>query len=124
MTWIIWLGLALGTIAAVTVGLAAYGAARWADSTKRLVLRLENTRLPATTSRYDTRELQGLPAPVERAGHDRGQRHRGDPRSQRPRLRSAPVVEADAGRPARQHLPGGRGQAMPDKQNCRHVSRL
>ena len=66
MTWIIWLGLALGTIAAVTVGLAAYGAARWADSTKRLVLRLENTRLPATTSRYDTRELQGLPAPVER----------------------------------------------------------
>jgi hypothetical protein len=66
VTWIIWLGLALVAIAAVTVGLAAYGAARWADATKRLLLRLEGTRLPATTSRYDARELDCLPAPVKR----------------------------------------------------------
>jgi hypothetical protein len=33
MTWITWLGLALGAVAAVAVGLAVYGAARWADST-------------------------------------------------------------------------------------------
>jgi hypothetical protein len=66
VTWILWLGLALVAVAAVTVGLATYGAARWADSTKRLVLRLEGTRLPAKTLRYDTRELQGLPAPVNR----------------------------------------------------------
>jgi hypothetical protein len=66
VTWIIGLGLALVVIAAVIVGLAAYGAARWAESTKRLVLRLEGTRLPATTSRYDVRELDSLPAPVKR----------------------------------------------------------
>lgn len=66
MTWIIWLGLALVAIAAVVFGLAAYGAARWADSTKRLVLRLEGARLPATTSRYDAHELDSLPVPVKR----------------------------------------------------------
>ena len=66
MTWIIGLGLAVAAIAAVMVGLAAYGAARWADSTKRLVLRLEGTRMPAITSRYDAHELDSLPAPVQR----------------------------------------------------------
>ncbi len=66
MNWILWLGLALGAIAAVTCALAAYGAARWAASTRRLVARLEGTRLPATTPRYDARELEGLPAPVQR----------------------------------------------------------
>jgi hypothetical protein len=66
MTWIIGLGLALGAIVAVAVGLIAYGAARWAESTSRLMLRLESTRLPATTSRYDAHELEGLPAPVKR----------------------------------------------------------
>src|SRR5450432_1322983 len=66
MTWIIWLGVALGTIAAAITGLSVYGAARWADSTRRLLLRLESTRLPATTSRYDAHELEGLPAPVKR----------------------------------------------------------
>jgi hypothetical protein len=51
---------------AVVIGLAACGAARWAIMTKRLVLRLEGTRLPAATSRYDAHELDGLPAPVQR----------------------------------------------------------
>ena len=66
MTWIIGLGLAVAAIAAVTVGLAAYGAARWADSTKRLVLRLEGAGTPAITSPYDAHELDSLPAPVSR----------------------------------------------------------
>jgi hypothetical protein len=66
MTGIIGLGLALAAIAAVMVGLAAYGAARWADWTKRLVLRLEGARMPAITSRYDAHELDSLPAPVQR----------------------------------------------------------
>ena len=56
----------MAAIAAVMVGLAAYGAARWADSTKRLVLRLEGARMPTITSRYDAKELDGLPAPVKR----------------------------------------------------------
>jgi len=57
VTWIIGLGLALAAIAAVMVGLAAYGAARWADATKRFLLRLEGARRPAITSlaaRYTT----------------------------------------------------------------------
>ena len=66
MTWIIWLGLALAAIVAAVIGLSVYGVARWAASTKRLMLRLESTRLPATTSRYDAHELEGLPAPVKR----------------------------------------------------------
>jgi hypothetical protein len=60
------MGLALGSIAAIVAGLAAYGAARWAGSTRALLFRLEGTRLPATTSRYDAHELEGLPAPVKR----------------------------------------------------------
>jgi len=66
MTWIICLGLALVAVVAVTLGIAAYGAVRWAAATKRLVLRLEGTRLPATTSRYDEHELDSLPVPVKR----------------------------------------------------------
>src|ERR1700730_15928625 len=66
MAWIIWLGLPFCAFAAVAIGLTAYGAARWADSTRRLLLRLEGTRMPATTSHYDAHELEGLPAPVKR----------------------------------------------------------
>ena len=66
MTWINGLVLALVAIAAVMVALVAYGTVRWADSTKRLVLRLEGARMPAITSRYDAHELDSLPAPVER----------------------------------------------------------
>jgi hypothetical protein len=66
MAWIIWLGLPFCAFAAVAIGLTAYGAARWADSTRRLLLRLEGTRMPATTSQYDAHELEGLPAPVKR----------------------------------------------------------
>lgn len=66
MTWIIWLSLALGAIVAIGVGLGAYGAARWAEKTRTLMRRLEGARMPPTISRYDARELEGLPAPVQR----------------------------------------------------------
>jgi hypothetical protein len=66
MSWIVGLGLALAAIVAAVFGLAAFGAARWAASTKRLVLRLEGARMPATTSRYDAHELDSLPAPIRR----------------------------------------------------------
>lgn len=66
MTCILGLVLILGAVAAVAFGVIAYGAAHWADSTRRLVLRLESARLPALTSRYDVHELEGLPAPVQR----------------------------------------------------------
>jgi hypothetical protein len=66
MTSMIWIGLALGSVAVVVIGLGAYGAARWANSTRTLLSGLEDSRVPVTATRYDARELEGLPAPVQR----------------------------------------------------------
>lgn len=66
MTSMLWLGLVLGGIATFVIGLKAFGAARWADSTRRLLARLEDGRMPTTATRYDAAELDGLPAPVQR----------------------------------------------------------
>ena len=65
--WIKWAALGLAAMAVVIVALAAYGSRRWAARTRALVERLEVARLPAARSRYDAaRELDGLPAPVQR----------------------------------------------------------
>jgi hypothetical protein len=58
-------------LAVVTVGLSAYGAKRWADSTLTLTRALDAARVdarvdPPRPTRYDARELEGLPAPVQR----------------------------------------------------------
>lgn len=66
MTWIGWTALALGTLVAALLGLAAYGSSRWARATQVLVGQMEAARLPPAVSRYDARELEGLPAPVQR----------------------------------------------------------
>jgi hypothetical protein len=66
MTWITWLALALAVLSIGVFGLAAYGHSRWIASTQVLIEELEATRLPAPASRYDARELEGLPAPVQR----------------------------------------------------------
>ncbi|PKO94170.1 MAG: hypothetical protein CVU16_04115 [Betaproteobacteria bacterium HGW-Betaproteobacteria-10] len=63
MTSILWVGQALTAFA---IALSAYGAARWADSTRRLLARLADSLVPATAPRYDAAELEGLPAPVQR----------------------------------------------------------
>src|SRR5216684_2693275 len=64
--WTIWLALAIGALVATLFGLAAYGASRWDAATKALLAKLEAARLPTSASRYDARELEGLPAPVQR----------------------------------------------------------
>jgi len=66
MTWTIWLGLALIATVVAVIGLVAFGAKRWADTTTKLVRRLEGTRLPATILCYDAQETDGLPEPVKR----------------------------------------------------------
>ena len=69
--WLLWVALALGLLAVVAVGLSAYGAKRWADSTLMLTRGARcgpsrnEARSPPPT-RYDARELEGLPAPVQR----------------------------------------------------------
>jgi hypothetical protein len=66
MMAIAWSGLALGVLAVALAALSAYGRSRWAVTTQALLGQLEAARLPARPSRYDARELDGLPAPVQR----------------------------------------------------------
>jgi hypothetical protein len=66
MTWIIWAALALGGFVAALLVMAAFGRYRWAEATQALLAQLEGARQPATRSRYDAQELEGLPAPVQR----------------------------------------------------------
>jgi hypothetical protein len=71
MTWFLWLGLVLCLLVLAFVGLRAYGTKRWAKSVQVLARRLAAARLdtrtpPAYQTRYHLRELDGLPAPVQR----------------------------------------------------------
>jgi hypothetical protein len=66
MKVIVWSVLALGFLAVTVIGLSAYGRSRWALATQALLGQLEAARLPARASRYAVRELEGLPAPVQR----------------------------------------------------------
>ena len=71
MTWLLWLGLVLCLLVVVAVGLSAYGSTRWTDTTRTLISRLDAARVDEkaqspSAPRYDSRELEGLPAPVQR----------------------------------------------------------
>jgi hypothetical protein len=71
VTWLLWLGLALCSLAVAAFGLWTYGSKRWAASIRALTRRLETARIvdkvpPAHPLRFDLRELEGLPAPVQR----------------------------------------------------------
>ena len=66
MAWMKWLGLLVATLAVLIVGLTAYGSWRWNQGSAALFARLEAARQPHATARYDTRELENLPAPVQR----------------------------------------------------------
>jgi hypothetical protein len=67
MVWIKWLVIGLVALAALVVALGAFGASRWAASTRALFERLEAARLPIAPTRYDAAsELAGLPPPVQR----------------------------------------------------------
>ncbi len=71
MTWLLWLVLTLCVLVVATVGLIAWGSNRWAGTTQRLERLLDAGRIDrkvelCLASRYDSRELEGLPAPVQR----------------------------------------------------------
>ena len=66
MNWIGWTALGLGLTAATSAGLAAFGSARWQASTQAQMALLEAARVPTATGRYNVREIEGLPAPVQR----------------------------------------------------------
>jgi hypothetical protein len=73
MTWQLWSGLLLCLLVAAAVGIRAYGARRWSDATLVLTGELEAARVrvgargdPPRPTHYHARELEGLPAPVQR----------------------------------------------------------
>ena len=66
MTWFTWLALACAVLVIAAVGLTAFGAMRWADATQSLTARLEAGRVPPVPARYDAREIESLPMPVQR----------------------------------------------------------
>ena len=66
MTWLKWFGLVVAILAVLVVALAAYGLWRWKEHSATLLAKLELARQPHAVARYDTREIEGLPAPVQR----------------------------------------------------------
>jgi hypothetical protein len=70
--WILWVVLVLCVLAFAAAGLGAYGARRWENALQvlraslqagRAIVRQDGQR---PTTHYDARELEGLPAPVQR----------------------------------------------------------
>jgi hypothetical protein len=71
MTWLPWLALALCSLAVTASGLWAYGSKRWAVNIRALTHSLEAARIDdkarsESPARFNSRELQDLPAPVQR----------------------------------------------------------
>lgn len=71
MTGLLWLGIALGALAVGAMALRTVGASQWAERVRCHANQLESgsvgarERQPSST-RFDARELDGLPAPVQR----------------------------------------------------------
>jgi hypothetical protein len=66
MVLIKWLGLGLGVLVVVAIGVAAIGNWQWENGTRALLDRLDAARLLPVTMRYEAREIEGLPPPVQR----------------------------------------------------------
>ena len=66
MNWMGWTALGTGLLVAGGAGLVALGNSRWASATQAQMALLEAARLPAPAGHYDAREIDGLPAPVQR----------------------------------------------------------
>jgi len=66
MNAIAWTALGFGLVAAAGFGLVFFGSSRWQASTAAQMALLEAARVSVPARRYDARELDGLPAPVQR----------------------------------------------------------
>ena len=58
--------LGFGIVAAAGIGLVSFGSSRWQASTAAQMALLKAARVLTPARRYDARELDGLPAPVQR----------------------------------------------------------
>ena len=66
MNALTWTALGSGLVVAAGAGLLAFGRSRWAGATQTQMAKLETARLLMSAGRYDIREIEGLPAPVQR----------------------------------------------------------
>ena len=71
MKLLLWLIVAIVVLVLVFLGLSAYGAKKWSEVSEKLTQSLEAGRLepskqPLLKMRYDAKELEGLPAPVQK----------------------------------------------------------
>lgn len=66
MSGLAWLGAFVALGVAVVLALIAWGRLRWDGLTNELASQLQAARSAPVITRYDERELQGLPAPVQR----------------------------------------------------------
>lgn len=66
MLWLELLGGALAVLAVAYAVAATYGAWRWDAGTRELRARLDAARQSVRPARFDARELEGLPPPVQR----------------------------------------------------------
>jgi hypothetical protein len=64
MWWKLMLLVILGLTSTIA-GLLVYGSRHWHSAAKRIHTQLEAGRLPGSARTYDSRELDGLPAPVQ-----------------------------------------------------------
>ena len=66
MNWLGRTASGIGLLTAAGAGLAAFGSSRWARATQLKTALLEAARRPGPAGHYDAREIEGLPAPVQR----------------------------------------------------------
>lgn len=64
-----WTLIVLAVLAAAAAALRLYGDSRWNGLTRALTARLDAARTAPQPGRFDARELNGLPAPVQRYFH-------------------------------------------------------
>ena len=62
----VWTAGAFAIVVTTGIGLVAFGSLRWAYATQTQMALLDAAKLPVPAGRYDARELDGLPAPVQR----------------------------------------------------------
>jgi len=61
-----WTALSIGVLLVAVLALVVIGDVRWESATQKQMVLLESARVPTTVGRYDAREIDGLPAPVQR----------------------------------------------------------
>ena len=56
----------LALLLLLAIGAAIYGSRRWKQGTREILTQLEAARISPASAGYDARELEGMPAPVQR----------------------------------------------------------